>query len=672
VAGAGNSRFGLLRMLLPSLSWTRLLACALLSVPLIGLSQDEIAPFKLTDVSGDFRVGYTLDDRVIDENFTTSNLWREELFFRTRSYIYHPAMLDMQIDGGLEYVQDSYKTQAGSNRETELLFNYDMKFNFLDRKRYPFTVYLIRQHPDMITNLLGRFLVRSDTYGANGRLMGQGLLSSLIWDFGHESQDGSGFGSTIDQDLDRARVSTTLPYLGGQSLRLDLNWFERLSRSGSAGLPIQESMVKSLNGIITAKNKFGDQKYLNLGQSLRVGSQITTTATVTEIDRLQYRADLRWRGSERNKPYLTYIFHDEDRRSTWSRSQQADLGTTFRVSDRFEMTGRGNYLGNRDPGFSRDRRGISATAIYRIPLSFGNLRLTGSMGTNRNDQEAAADTIEVFDERVTLVGTVPVPLNNTFVLEETVVVTNFVQTQTFVEDLDYRLVTIGSTTTIERIITGAILDGQEVLVSYEFRTGGTTAYRDDRQRVGVNLGFIKYFNVFANWSNVDNSIISGDPTVPLNDVTSLETGLSVDVGFATSWSVGGKILYRRSDETISSAVGTLYTGYLNSGAYRGLSAKLGISREFVDNEFSSEDRDLSRYVVGISWRLPGSAKLTYSYSNGENEGGSVTSKDEQQQLHFDWRYRFVIFTLRASKNDTEQGLARRETSRVTAEVRRIF
>jgi hypothetical protein len=495
---------------------------------------------------------------------------------------------------------------------------------------------------------------------------------SLRWDLAHESRDGSGFGSTVDEDLDRARVSTTFPYLGRHSLRIDLNWFERLSRSGSAGLPIQESITKSLAGNISAKNRFGDQKYLNLAQSLRVSSQTKTTATVTEIDRLQYRADLRWRGLERYDPYLTYVYNDEDRRSTWSRFQEATIGTTFRVSDRFEITGRGNYLGSRDPGFSRDRRGISARAAYSIPLSFGNLRLTGSMGTNRNDQEAAADTIEIFDERVTLVGAVPVPLNNTFVLEETVAVTNLTQTQTFVEGLDYRLVTIGSTTTIERIITGAILDGEEVLVSYEFQTGGTTAYRDDRQQVGVSLSFIKYINVFANWSNVDNSIINGDPTLPLNDVTSLDTGVSVNVPFATSWSVGGQILYRRSDETISPSVGTLYTGYLNTGTYRGLGAKLGISREIVDNEFSSEDRDLSRYVVSIIWRLPGSARLTYSYSNGENEGGSVPSKDEQQQLQFDWRFRLVIFTLRASKNESEQGQSRRETSRVTAEIRRIF
>jgi hypothetical protein len=628
----------LLRTLFSAAQRPRLLACAVLLAPVSAFSQDEVAPFRLKDVSGDFRVQYSLDDRVVDENFTTSNLWREELFFRTRSYIYHPAMLDMQIDGGLEYVQDRYETQDGSNRESELLLNYDMQFDFLGRKRYPFTVYLIRDHPEIVTNLLGRFLVRNDTYGANGRLMAKSSPFSVTWNIAHLSSDGSGFGSTIDQDVDRAGFTTTIPYFGGQSLRLDLNWFERFSRSGSAGLPIQETMAESLSGILTAKNRFGGQKYLDLGQSLRVGSQTTTAAAVTEIDRLQYRANLRWRGLQRNEPYLTYVFNDEDRRSTRSRFQQAELGTTF----------------------------------YRIPLSFGNLRLTGSMGTNRNEQEAAADTIEVFDERVTLVGVEPVPLGASFVLEDTVVVTNVPQTQTFVEGLDYRLVTVGSTTTIERIISGAILDGQEVLVSYEFRTGGTTTFRDDKQAIGVSLSFIKYLSVFVNWFNIDNSIIGGDPTVPLNDVRSLDAGISADFPFVTGWSVGGQVLYGRSDETISPAVGTLYNAYLNTGAYWGLSARLGITREFVDNKFSDEDRDLSRYVVGISWNLPGAAKLSYSYSNGENGGGSVASRDEQQQLQFDWRYRLVAFTLRAYKNDTEQGPTRRETSRVTAEFRRAF
>jgi hypothetical protein len=125
---------------------------------------------------------------------------------------------------------------------------------------------------------------------------------SVIWNVSHLSSDGSGFGSTIDQEVDRAGVTTTIPYFGGQSLRLDLNWFERFSRSGSAGLPIQETQAESLNGIITAKNRFGGQKYLNVDQSLRLGSQTTTAATVTEIDRLQYRANLRWRGLERNEP----------------------------------------------------------------------------------------------------------------------------------------------------------------------------------------------------------------------------------------------------------------------------------------------------------------------------------------------------------------------------------
>ena len=669
---AGISKFKSPHTLLPARPWTRLFACALLSVPLSVLAQDEIAPFKVKDVSGDFIVGYSLDDRTVGENFTESNLWREELFFRTQSYVYHPAMLDMQIDGGLSHFTDAYKTNEGSNRESELLFDYDALFNFLARKTYPFSIYARRTHPEMVTNLLGRYLARSDEYGARGRVLPQGGRLSLRWDLGHLNTKGSGFGSTVDEEVDRAEVTTMFNYLGGQNLGFDVRWYERLSRSGSAGLPIQESLTESVSGGVTAENRFGTQKPLNLRQSVLLLRQTTTTDIVTDIDRLRYNGNLRWRGLERHSPYLRYNFQDEERTSSWTRFQDAELGTIFRASDRLEVSGRADFYGNETPELSRDRSGISANAGYSIPLAFGTLRLTGSLGVNRTNQESDSDTAQVFDERHVLTGTVPVPLNNSFVVEETVIVTNVAQTQTFVVDLDYRLVTVGSTTTIERIISGNIFDGQEVLVNYEFQTGGTAEYRDTRQGIGLSLGLIKYLNVYANWSNVDNSVKSGNPTVPLNDVSNLQAGIYVDVPFSTTWSVGGQVRYTNRDETISPAVGMFYDAYLSTQGYRGVTARLGITKQIVDNEFSTEDVDLLRYFVTLSTRLPGAALLSYTYSNAKNTGGSLTNRDEQQRLQIDWRYRLVVFTLRAYLIDSEQGTSGRTSTRVVAEIRRAF
>jgi hypothetical protein len=643
-----------------------------LSAPLSVLAQDEIAPFKLKDVSADLILGYSLDERTVGEDFTTSALWREELNFRTQSYVYHPAMLDMQIDGGLGYFTDAYKVNEGSNRESELLFNYDALFNFLARKTYPFSVYIRRSYPEMTTNLLGRYLVRTDEYGALGRVATKGGRLALRWDLGHVKSNGSGFGSTIDEEVDRANVATTFNYLDGQRLGFDVNWTERLSRSGSAGLPIQESLTENFTGNVSAGNVFGGQKSLKLRQSVTIARQSTTAGTVTEVDKLVYRGDFRSSGLERHDPYLIYIFQDEERTFSSMRVQDAELGTTFHASDRFKVSGRGKYYGNENPDLSQDRSGVSGDAYYLIPLPIGNLRLTGSLGVDQTKQEATSDTAQVFDERQVLTGSVPVPLNNSFVVEETVVVTNVAQTQTFVVDLDYRLVTVGSTTTIERIITGNILDGQEVLVSYEFRTGGTAEYRATRQGAGLQLVFIKYFNAYVNWTNVDNAVKSGNPTVPLNDVANLQVGTYVDVPFATSWSVGGQVRYTNRDETISPAVGMLYDAYLRTGGYRGVTAQLGISREIVDNEFSTEDVDLLRYFVTVSTRLPGAALLSYTYVNAEDTGGSVIRKDEQQRLQFDWRYRLLAFTLRASRIESEQGTSDRTGTRITAEIRRLF
>ena len=69
-------------------------------------AESEIAPFKLENFAADFSVRYSLDDRTTNADFVRSILWREELGFHTRSYVYHPALLDMNISGGLVFLQD--------------------------------------------------------------------------------------------------------------------------------------------------------------------------------------------------------------------------------------------------------------------------------------------------------------------------------------------------------------------------------------------------------------------------------------------------------------------------------------------------------------------------------------------------------------------------------------
>lgn len=636
------------------------------------LAQEEIALFKLSDFSVEARFRYLLDDRDASDGVTRSDLWTEELWVRTKSYVYHPALLDMTVSGGPIFLQGTYRKNDGSNRESEVLFNYDADFKLLSRKQYPFAIRLIRDHSEMTTNLLGRFLARTDTFGASGIIRPTDGPLSANWSASHITSDGEGFGSTVDESIDQVTFGTSLAYGRAQGLSVSVNWVDRLSGSGSAGLPIQKSMVETLSTHLTGKNAFGNKGRVRLNQNARFFRQETSTAISTQVDRFSYDGHLNWRHTDRLDSRVNFSFRDEDRTSSWSQTRDGKVGATWRATERVSITGNGRMSRDQSPGFTVDRNGLNLTALYTRQFAAGDLSLSGSTAIGRTDQVAAVDTVQVFDEPHVLAGIAPVPLNFDFVVTETIVVTNVPQTQTFAENIDYRVVTIGSTTTIERIVTGNILDGQEVLVSYEYRAGGTAKYDTDNLSVSASFAFRKYANVYLQLSDSKNTVLSGINTVPLNDRTGIEAGAGLDFPLSTGWSVGGGYSYRKSVEDIAPADGDSLDVFLKTGHYWGTSAKVGLRKETVDNKFSDEDVNLLRYYVAVSCRLPGAAQFTYSYYSGEDDGGSVVRKDTSQNFQFDWRYRQVTFSLRARQTEVVQGSSHRDDTRVTAELRRSF
>jgi len=75
---------------------------------------DDIKPFGLIDVSGHVRVGYLFDDRErgasSEKSFEQQSSWEEEIFVLTRSFIYHPGFLSMDLGGGPVFVQQQFVT----------------------------------------------------------------------------------------------------------------------------------------------------------------------------------------------------------------------------------------------------------------------------------------------------------------------------------------------------------------------------------------------------------------------------------------------------------------------------------------------------------------------------------------------------------------------------------
>jgi hypothetical protein len=559
------------------------------------LAQYEIDFFNLTDVSGDLSVRYLLDERQDGDSSNStsakSSRFFEELSIRTKSYIYHPAFINIIASGGPIFAQQTESNDDESVGRHDTLFGYDVALNFLSRKPYPFRIYFSQAHPQVSTGLSSSYITKSEKFGIGGDLMKPLTPFNIYWNASRNESRGEGLGASTDTTGDQASVLATVPYMRGQSVRLSLNWYENLSRSGSPGLPIQESVTEATSFKLTGNNLLGSRRQFVLRQDLSRDHNTTTSVDFREVKSIRYTGNLNWDVSRALRPYARLRFNDQDRGSTWRRSSSATLGSSYRFQNQVGLSGNFNVSSNKSPDISQDSSGLSLSAAYAKDLPIGRLGIRASANLGRRDQTSFSDTSQIFDELVTLVGSTPVALREQFVLENTVIVMNVDRTQTFAENIDYRLVTIGGETTIERIIDGNILDGQEVLVDYEIRTGGTVEYQNFSQGLSASLAWSTRASLFFSINNYVTDVLSGAATTPLNDSTRFELGGRVDYPLPGGWSIGGDVRASQNEEEISPYVRSSFRSYLESERYWNTQVRVSLDRVLVDYEDSREDVD---------------------------------------------------------------------------------
>jgi hypothetical protein len=463
-----------------------------------------------------------------------------------------------------------------------------------------------------------------------------------------------------------------MPYLGGQNVALSLNWFETLSRSGSPGLPIQESVREGTRLTLSAENQWGDRRQFFLRHSFSRDHNTTTSTEFREVKSTRYRGKLNWDTATALRPYATWRYKDQDRDSTWTRAFGAALGSAYRMQNQVGLTGSINVSSNKSPDVSQDSIGLRLSANYAKDLPIGRFGISAGANVGRRDQTSFSDSSQIFDELVTLVGSTPVALREQFVLENTVIVMNVDRTQTFTENIDYRLVTIGSETTIERVIDGNILDGQDVLVDYEIRTGGTVEYQNVSQGLTASLTWSTRASLFFSINNYTTDVLSGEATTPLNDSTRFELGGRVDYPLPRGWTIGGDVRVSKNEEEISPNVRSSFTSYLQSSTYWNTQMRVSYNRNLVDYEDSREDVDQTGYGVSVNSVIFRALALRYTAFLNTDGGGTRYQENNRHSLSLDWRYRLVRFSLIARIYDSVQGEKTRKDTDINMIVRRYF
>ncbi len=646
------------------------------------VSAAEVAAFRLSDLNAFFEsnTSYTENQNSsLDVETTTRQpIFERELGLGTGSYVYHPNLLELNISGSLIQQSSSYtleRTSSLSQLEDEVdlddfTWNFASLIRILKKKPYPLTLFYNRTNPIITANFAENFRQEHTDFGF--RLLLKKPFSPITMQIGaiRVTEQGESTLQLVDETKDKLFFNAhhRFAHQADVSFRYNLN--RRESISGSPALPIQAVDLLDQLFILNSSWVFGNKRQYMLRQFANLELHDFPDRTDS-----RYSPTLNWTHSPRLRSYYSYDFSARNSEGDFDSQQHAatadvtytireGLGVDFGVGAEHSEEASDLVLRIYD---------ISGNVNYQRPVYDGQLSLGLAVIYSLNDQESDKNQIDIRDEPHTLNGTTPVTLEREFVIESTVVVTNTARTQTFVEDLDYRLFTIGSQTQLQRLIAGNILDGETVLVSYAIDTGNTLSYDSLQTQFNAELSLARYYSLFLTYNDLRQSQDSGIESIRLNSVRFFEIGATADVPLPWwGMTVGGDTLFRYNDEDISSYDSVDVSAYLQLPLpYRSfLSLNSGWGR--TNNHNSPEDSRGSVYSASLSSQPWHRLNLSASVSHEIDSGGSLEFRRTDSSLNADWQYRRLRVDASVTYRKEKQGTFESDGLSAKLTMRRDF
>jgi len=631
---------------------------------------EEPGGFRITGITGNVSLRYRLDDETVDGNVQSQGAFEEEVFVLFRGYTYHPNLMNFEVGAGPLFVQSNYKSSAGDNDSNDVLWNGLARFNFFEKKAYPFTVYYEQLNPTVYAGLGQTYEQHNEKYGLTASLRDPLSPVNLTLDTFHLETNAKGFNLKTDDTIDQSTLRA----------------FRSFGSAGYGQLTLQRTDRDSVNETTTAPtvtttsrtNSANFDSRANFGRNNRL--QLTSVLSWIDQDQAPQQTDKRWFEDFRvvhsdtlDSFYRFNLVRSEVEQIDTSNDTYA-AGVNFRPNDRTNGSVDVHGEKNTSTDFQKDLYGIGGSVSYRQQVGeWGVLGLGYGARYDKIRQEGASTT--GASESITLTGTAPVPLANQNIVQSTIVVVNascLLPGNECELGVDYDVLTVGTTTEIQRIATGNLPDPATVTVTYQYDTGGTFEYHEVDQSANGNLQFFRFYNAFILWRDSDPTLDSGVPTIELNHIRNTQYGFRADVPFWAGWYTGGEVIYEKQEEDIAPFNRDHYSAYLQMPLPKFSTLRFGGRRDIVDNQTSAPDSDITGAFVRYTMRPWSRALFTAESTYEKDTGGTDDRTTSTQAVTFDWRIRQLILRFNARYIEETQGSFERDRFIVRAEARRDF
>lgn len=648
----------------------------------------EIAPFRLTGYESHVSLNYLSDTQShgsIGGPTTTDSIssLQEEVFLNTHSYFYHPNFLTMDLGGGPLWVQNRAEADGLSRDEHETLYNLTGRLSFLEQKPVPVVLYYEHLNPTVTTSLSQSFIQTNTKYGATMSVREPLSPVFVVTDVFRLRSKGESSTLIIDDRIDQAsvRLSTAFGHDGHGQMMYQVNRQDSLS--GVPALTIVPTTIENRTANLDTRMLLGANRQATLSgyMSYYTLSFERPDFTLARED-FHFTPDLRWRHSDNLSSFYNYSLYQSNESVVDTTNQSARTGLIYRDGERLSLSADVHGEDNRITGLELQSYGTGLSASYTQPSTHAVLRLNAGVVYDQKDRETGAALINVIGERITLVDGIPMTLAQEFIDTATIRVWNTTRTQQYCPDVtplppgctvaDYRVIVIGSRTQIQRLATGNILDGQEVLVDYAFQTGGSIAYNALNQNYQASLTLFRYYTVFTRYLDLDYRLTSGTPTLPLNPLRNTLYGLRIDLPFLQDFMVGGEASFERQEEEIAPYRRASYDAYLQLPVLFRIGTRFSARRIEADYLNSPEDIDLIGWAVQLRALPWASTTLTAEVAYEEDTGGTLARSTMRDTIGLEWRIRQLSVRGDAQYAREEQGGFERDRTVIRFLVRREF
>lgn len=648
----------------------------------------EFVPFRLTGYEGYLSASYLTDNSTtrlpesggtpsFTETLKQADL-RTELFLMTHSYVYHPKFLTLAIGGGPVFVSGRVETDGVAYRSQEPLFNLTARATMLADKPFRGTVFFEHYNPAPSLSTGETFKQQNEKYGVSWSLLAPLTPVPLTFDATRDYTKGSSTERVMNDRVDQIslRANRALGTFGTTTLAYDAR--QQLSASGARNLPIQNSR-QDLQSLVA-----DTRALLNVGKtSVDLYNSISYTAqkyTLAQGDTLKYDDFgflLNYRGAHSSdlRTYANFQFSDNHQDTRATIGNVASAGVSWAPSKDVGMSAGVHENDVRSTQFSIRNWGSDGWVSYNRALPLGTGQVSYSLRYTRRDQTASTSEATIVGERLTLAVTTPVALSQPRVMSSTVVVLNLARTQTFIDGIDYLLTVVGTTTRIQRMLAGSILDREVVLLDYSFDAGGTYISTQLDQSFSLNWAASRYLNIYFRYADAAPRLISGTPSSPLNAIRSTLYGTRADIPLQLSFnlSVGGFIEREDHRATIAPYTRTASEAYIQGEIpllFR-TNFRLATRRNQVDADNVLQTSKLVGYDLMLSQYFDFGLLLTASRLNERDSGFEFRTR-KTAVLKALWRYRRLTLSADFAFTRESQGSYSRDRTAGSANLRRDF